>query len=463
MTHLLIVDDNKDFREFLVDKLSRDAQVRAFSNAEDAFNYVLDNQPDVALLDMKLPKMSGMELFQKIKEVSPSTEVILLTGFNNVDNAIQAMQLGAFDYLSKPCRINELRLILHRAAERRKLLRENLTLKQTLSRNQGGRSIIGRSKSIQSLLKLIDKTAQSNSTVLVQGESGSGKELAAQEIHRRSPRKDGPYIVVDCSTLQENLLENELFGHERGAFTDAGKEKQGLFELADGGTIFLDEIGEMGKGLQAKILRVLETGEFRRLGGMRSIKSDLRVVAATNRNLEAEVNKGNFRQDLFYRLNTLMVRVPPLRERTEDIAELARHFLSKLDVTGARKKSLSEGALQKLLQYPWPGNVRELANVIERAVILSETPLIEPDDIQISVSPRVSGKIEREADSAGSVPLEENAGDGGLDSQVQKAERDTIIQTLCDCRYRITETAKTLKISRQRLYRKMEKLGIKLP
>jgi two-component system response regulator AtoC len=305
---IMIVDDEAPFRKLLQKRLSRYGnQVEGFDTSETALSVAEQKHFDVALIDIKMPKMDGIELLRRLKEIHPSLEVIIITGQGTIDSAISAMKLGAYDYLTKPCKLSELDLIVQKAYEKSILQRHNLLLQdQVRMRNPYG-EMIGKSKKIRELRALINKVASASSPVLIEGESGTGKELVANLIHKKSKRSEGPFIVVNCAALQENLLENELFGHEKGAFTGASSLKHGLFELADRGTFFIDEISEMNPNIQAKLLRVIELGEFRRVGGNRQIRVDVRVLAATNRNLEEEVKKGRFREDLFYRLNVVTI------------------------------------------------------------------------------------------------------------------------------------------------------------
>jgi len=438
----MIVDDEAPFRKLLQKRLSRYGnQVEGFDTSETALSVAEQKHFDVALIDIKMPRMDGIELLRRLKEIHPSLEVIIITGQGTIDSAISAMKLGAYDYLTKPCKLSELDLIVQKAYEKSILQRHNLLLQdQVRMRNPYG-EMIGKSKKIRELRALINKVASASSPVLIEGESGTGKELVANLIHKKSKRSEGPFIVVNCAALQENLLENELFGHEKGAFTGASSLKHGLFELADRGTFFIDEISEMNPNIQAKLLRVIELGEFRRVGGNRQIRVDVRVLAATNRNLEEEVKKGRFREDLFYRLNVVTIGLPPLRERKEDIPMLVDYFLKTQLMDGGLGKTISRDALEVLKSYDWPGNIRELANVLERAIILSSGNTITLKDLPLSI-------------------LGHRFDTPGPTTTISGLEKDLIEKTLKQFGWNKTRTAKALGISLRNLYRKIEKYGI---
>ncbi len=448
---VLIVDDNIEFLQFLGEQFSKKGNVsQIFSNADEAIEYTRKSEFDVALVDIKMPGKDGIQLLKELKEIQPNSQVIILTGYSNVDTAIEAMKLGSYDYITKPCKVAELRMIVKKAYEKKMLLEQNTNLKQIISRRAGYSKIIGTSDKIEEINKLISKVASTRAPVLIQGESGTGKELVARVIHQQSIWKENPFIIVDCSSLQDTLLENELFGHEKGAFTDAHAEKKGLFEIADGGTLFLDEIGEMSKDIQAKLLRVLDTSEFRRIGGVRLLKADVRLTFATNKDLKAEVKNGNFREDLFYRLSVISINMPSLRERKADIPLLAKYFHENTKIAGNIKKELTDETLEHLMNYEWPGNIRELANVIERSIILSEGEKITPGDLQILV------------DSSNHVRQnQESFNDSSLEEAVEYAEKNYIEHMLSQYSGNISKLADILKISRASLYRKMKKYNIK--
>jgi DNA-binding NtrC family response regulator len=379
---VLLVDDDDAFREALADELSRgDFRTTAVRDAEAALLATEDHVHDVAIVDLNLPGLSGQELIRQLRERAASMEVIVLTGHATVENAVRTMKDGAYDFLTKPCNLDEIEVVTRKAFEKRTLLRENRLLQRELARHDRFREFVGESASLRSVLEIISKVSQTDSTVLIQGESGVGKELAARAVYRNSPRARRPFIVVDCTSLQETLLQSELFGHERGAFTGAVSRKHGLFEVADSGTVFLDEIGEISLPLQVRILRVLDSGTFRRVGGVRDVKVDVRVICATNRDLYQVVQEGRFRQDLYYRINVVSFTLPPLRERREDIPILARYFAENSPVARKQPVEFTPEVLSVLGSYPWPGNVRELQNVIERALILADGAHVTVDDL----------------------------------------------------------------------------------
>ena len=363
----------------------------------------------MAILDIALPEMDGVQLLERLRQVDPETQVIMLTAQGTVETAIRAMKLGAYDYLIKPCELAQLELQAERAYEQARLARENRTLKAVLRRTEPPGEIVGITPVIRQVLSLIAKVAPTDSSVLIQGESGTGKELVARALHRGSPRTDKPMVVINCAVLQESLLENELFGHEKGAFTSAVTAKPGLFELADGGTLFIDEIGEMAPPLQAKLLRALEDRRIRRVGSTREIRTDVRFLAATNKDLAQEVAASRFRDDLYYRLNVITIDMPPLRERIEDVPLLVRHFLT-LDPRGPRH--IEPEALEFLVHHRWPGNVRELTNVIERAKILAEGPSITVGDLPDEAPPAAPLRAAEPGRPPGVVKRDEPGGPG---------------------------------------------------
>lgn len=374
---ILIADDEKNMRWILEKNLKSEGfAVVSAEDGEEAFNLFLDEIPDMVILDYRMPKLDGMEVLKRIKKINISTPVIMITAHGSTDAAVEAMKIGAVDYISKPFDINELKMTIFKALNIDKLNKEIEYLRD-LSTEKFDNKIVGQSKKMQEIFTMIDKIADTNATVLVMGESGTGKEGIVASIHNKSSRKDMPYIRVNCGAIPENLIESELFGHEKGAFTGANSRKFGRFDRAQGGTLFLDEIGELSLSLQVKILRVLQEKEFERVGGTEVIKSDVRIIAATNRNLEEMVEKGEFREDLLYRLKVIPIWLPPLRERKEDIDLLVEHFIGKYcKETNKEKMIIEKDALDLLKAYDYPGNIRELENLIERMVILCADGII---------------------------------------------------------------------------------------
>ncbi len=386
---ILVVDDEANARNALAEIL-RDEEY-AVETAADGFKALpklKDFEPDVVLTDLKMPGMDGVELLGKVHEHDPEVGVVIMTAFGAVDTAVQAMRQGAADYLTKPLNADALLVVLARTLERSRLRKETQQLRERLDQRFSFENIIGNSPEIQRVFKTVQQVAPSRATVLISGESGTGKELIAAAIHQNSTRKSGPFVKLHCAALAESLLESELFGHERGAFTGADRRREGRFEHANGGTLFLDEIGEISPTIQVKLLRVLQEREFERVGGNQTIKTDVRLIAATNRDLKEMVDKGTFREDLFYRLNVVNLHMPPLRERASDIAALADHFVKRYAREDAKDVSkLSDGALAQLIGYNWPGNVRELENVIERAVVLATSDTIEQEHLPPELTP----------------------------------------------------------------------------
>jgi len=381
---ILVVEDEKSMREVL--KILLDGENYEVMTASDGLEGLSSLDKDIfdlVITDMKMPKADGFQVLKKVKEISPDTIVIMITAFGTKETAIEAMKLGAYDYINKPFNIDEIRLIVRRALEKKRLSDEITILRQKIETTYSIENIIGQSPKMQEMFKLIPKIAQSNSNVLIIGESGSGKELVATALHNLSYRKDKNLITINCAAFSEGLLESELFGHMKGAFTGAMYNKQGLFEIADGGSVFLDEIGEMPISLQAKLLRVIENGTFRRVGGTTDIKVDVRVISATNKDIKEEVTSGRFREDLYYRLNVVPINIPPLRERKEDIPLLVEHFLKK---TSDNPKRITPKAMKLLMDYSWKGNVRELENIIERTALLTDKEEIAPAELPTEIT-----------------------------------------------------------------------------
>ena len=366
---ILVVDDEESMREVIGIMLRREGyRVDLAADGAQADQQLLNQDYDLIISDIKMPRMGGMDLLAKVKERTPETVMIMVTAFSSTDEAVEAMKQGAYDYITKPFRNEEIRLVVQNALERKILRQENRELKRELGQRNSFAGLIGKSKPMQRVYELIEKVAASNVNVLISGESGTGKELVARAIHYQGKRSGRPFVPVNCGAIPENLLESELFGHEKGSFTGAIQQKRGLFEVADGGTLFLDEIGELPPAMQVKLLRVLQEREIRRVGGTRDLPVDVRLVAATNKNLAKEVAAGRFREDLFYRLNVIPLELPPLRDRRQDIPLLVEHFYGRQ--TGRGKVTITEGAMRRLLDYTWPGNIRELENVVERCIVL---------------------------------------------------------------------------------------------
>ena len=440
---ILILDDEPGIRKFLQLALSKNGyEVRAMASPNEALNLLKEEIYDIAVVDLKMPELDGITVLKKMKKIVPDITVIMITAFATVESAIEAMKEGAFDYIIKPFKIDEARLIIERALKEKKLIQENKNLNREVKKCYGLSSIIGESNEIKKVFEIMEKLAGTDSTVLIYGESGTGKELVARAIHYTGSRAHNPFMAIDCSAIPETLLESELFGHEKGAFTGAFRNKEGLFEVAREGTVFLDEIAASGLGIQARLLRVLQEKEFRRVGGTKDIKVNSRVITATNRNLEEEVDKGNFRQDLFFRLNVVLLHLPPLRERSGDIPLLARHFLLKFSKRENKKiKDISQEALLLLENYPWPGNVRELEHLIERAIILTSGEIITPVDLPLRIQEK-NRAIKKM---------------GSLRDMVEEYEKRLIADTLEECKGNKFKAARVLGLSRQNLQYKIKK------
>jgi DNA-binding NtrC family response regulator len=382
---ILLVDDDAAFRHVMSGELRRlGHDVQTASTGEEAIRVAEQLDPAVVLMDLRLPGMDGLSAMKAIRARNPAAEIIMLTGNGTIDTAIESIRVGAFDYVIKPCPLEELHIRIQRAMERRSLRQRAHLLERGLTPPDMASSFIGEHPEFVSLMRLIERLGASDSTVLITGETGSGKERVAKLIHARSARKDRPFVVVDCAALQDSLLQSELFGHERGAFTSADRAKPGLFEVAHGGTIFLDEIGEISHATQTNLLRVLDTSAFRRVGGTSEIRVDVRVLAATNRDLETMVRKQQFREDLYYRMSTIRLEIPPLRKRGTDIELLARHFVGVLNDRFGSSKTIGDAALATLRQHSWPGNVRELLHAVEAAMVVCEGDEILPAHLPLA-------------------------------------------------------------------------------
>jgi DNA-binding NtrC family response regulator len=447
---ILIVDDEAGMRKLLGRVLAKNGYDSvAAANGTEALRLAEAEQFDLVITDIKMPTMDGLQLLQELKNFDPALPIIVITAYGTVESAVQALRAGAYDYITKPFENDEIRLTVAKAFERERLLAENRYLHEELEGRYSFSGIIGSSESMNQVFEMSSSVASSNASVLITGESGTGKELIARSIHYNSSRKDKPFIVLNCAALPENLIESELFGHEKGAFTGATNAKKGRFELAHEGTLFIDEVGEMNPSIQVKLLRVIQEQEFERVGGSRTIHCDVRIVAATNKNLSEAVSDNTFRDDLYYRLNVINIHMPPLRDRREDIESLARHFLERYAAeTGKKISDISPRALSCLLAYDWPGNVRELQNVIERAVVLARgeslTPLDFPQNLQ--------------GDAQICVDIPDR--DGNLTELLEDLERQLIVQTLRRHDNSQTRAADALGIKRTTLRYKMEKYGL---
>jgi DNA-binding NtrC family response regulator len=392
---LLVVDDDAASCEVLAEALRAEGyEVTTAQGGCPALALATEQVFDIVVSDIRMPDLDGLALLRGLREATPDVSVVLMTAFGTVEAALAAIQEGAYDYVSKPLHLDELLLTVRRAVEQRRLVRENQRFRETLQDRYSLGNIVGVSPRMLDVFKLIARVAPTRSTVLISGESGSGKEVVARALHFNSPRAAGPFVTIDCSGLAESLLESELFGHVRGAFTGAVTARRGLFEAGHGGTVFLDEVGDIRPNTQAKLLRVLELQEVKPVGGNDSIRIDVRLIAATNKDLQAEVREGRFREDLFYRLNVVSIHLPPLRERREDIPALAQHFLRKYAAANAKAVDrIAPEAMARLEAYAWPGNVRELENAIERGVAISNHPILLPDDLPVHIAPAVPAPV----------------------------------------------------------------------
>ncbi len=445
---ILIVDDDRAVRSALKINLSKHNKflVETATNAMEAIRLLSESTVDLVLTDVKMPGESGMTLLRKIKDRWPDIPVVIMTGFGSVEDAVEAIKMGASDYLIKPVTKDALFVVIDKALENNRMRSELNDLRSKVEERYGFGNLIGNNEKMRQIYDLASHVAGTSATVLIQGPTGTGKELLAHAIHYNSDRKNRPFIRVNCSALPENLLESELFGHEKGAFSGAIRQHRGRFELADEGTILLDEIGEISPAMQVKLLRVLEEGEFQRIGGMETLKVDVRVIAATNRILSQEVEAGRFRQDLFYRLNVFTIEIPPLRDRRDDIPLLAEHFLRKYSAKNKKKISrIHPAVLQRLMDYDWPGNVRELEHVIEKAVIMTRSREITEVDLPKPKTPPPSHEAKTLAEA------------------LRECERNVIIEALRAENGVQARAAKALGISRSNLNYRLHKLKLKVP
>lgn len=450
---ILIVDDEKGQREILDIILKKEGyQVTAVAGAREALERLEGDEYDIILTDLKMQGISGMDLLQQVLDENPQQCIIIMTAHGTIDSAVEAMKKGAFDYLEKPLERETLLLTLRRAFERLDLLRENRRLQKQLEESQGVPTIIGTHPKMKEVYRIVNKIADTSSTIVIFGESGTGKELVAHAIHNGSSRKDKPFLAINCAAIPEALIESELFGHEKGSFTGASSREIGLFEAANSGTIFLDEIGEMNGAMQAKLLRAIQEREIRRVGGKVSIPVDVRIISATNKDLEQEIRKGNFREDLYYRLNVIRINLPPLRERGSDIITLAEFFVRKYAAAdGIPLQGISKAAMKLLMDYSWPGNVRQLESVIERGVLMTESDFIQPEDLPV--------EIHREIMPGSCLGIDLPA--EGI--CFEDLERDLIIKAMQRSGWIIGKAAPLLGMTYKTLQYRLEKFAIEKP
>jgi len=448
---ILVVDDEVSMRELLAIMLRREGYLVAEAgDGVEALETLRDENFDLVISDIQMPRLNGIELLRAVRDENLDVVVMMMTAYSTTEQAVEAMKLGAYDYITKPFKNDEIRLVVRNALEGRQLRRENQHLKKALEQQISRNTLIGNSPAMKRLLSLIERVAQSQASVLITGESGTGKELVARSIHTGSERSQSSFVAINCGAIPENLIESELFGHEKGAFTGADHQKEGLFEAANGGTLFLDEIGELPMMMQVKLLRVLQEREFRRVGGTKNLPLDVRIVSATNKIFEDEVEAGRFREDLFYRLNVIQVELPPLRQRRDDIPLLLNHFYKKL--TGEKHLPIDPGALQRLIDYDWPGNIRELENLVERCMVLGWDKQLTLDCLPSALQ----GYNRRMSDKIDNLPA-----DGlDLDAYLANVEREVLQKALDRCGGVRTRAAELLRISFRSIRYRLQKLGL---
>ncbi len=454
---ILIVDDEESIRKTLAGVLKDDGyEVLTASSGQTGLDVIQEAQPALALLDIAMPEMDGIETLRRIKDVKPDMPVIMISGHGTIETAVKTTKMGAYDFIEKPLSLERVSLAVKHGLDEHRLREENESLKKRIERRY---EIVGESKEIKALRQQIARAGPSNGWVLIHGESGTGKELVAHGIHGASRRASGPFVEVNCAAIPQELIESELFGHERGAFTGATAMKRGKFELADHGTIFLDEIGDMSLATQAKVLRVLEVQEFQRVGGTKTLKTDVRVIAASNKDLKQEIRKGTFREDLYYRLNVIPLEVPQLRERPDDIPRLAQYFLQEFSRDyGQKPKTIEDDALALFVRYEWPGNVRELRNIIERLIIMSSGPTIKLED----VPPPLNGtSATHESGRPGTPPAPVNRYSSMKEARAA-FERDFIVRKLKEHGGNVSKTADAIGMERSNLHRKIKALRIEV-
>lgn len=457
---ILVVDDDRAIRESLNSLLSdKGYDVLTVEDGHQAIDAVRQREWDVAMVDLKMPGIDGLEVLREVTKMSPNTKVIIITGYATVESAVEAMKQGAIDYIAKPFTVDELLIRLEKTLENVRLLHENIYLREQLNERYKFNNILGKSDVMQDIFRLIEKVAPTDSTILIRGESGTGKELIARAIHHHSLRRNEKFIAVDCGALPETLFESELFGHVKGSFTGAVVTKRGLLEVANNGTFFLDEVGDLSIGIQSKLLRVLQEKEFRQVGGIKNIKVDVRVIAATNRNLEKMIESGNFREDLFYRVNIVPIYLPSLRERKDDIPLLVNHFLESYNKKRKKNiKGVSSDAMNILMDFQWPGNVRELEHTIERLVIMSEGDIIEAEKLPIQLTgKRVCFNITTPKTNEELKKMRKQM----REKAVENIERAFIIEALKRNQWNVSKTAREVGLKRQNFQAMMRKYNIR--
>ena len=450
LAKILVIDDEPSLRDMLTILLQREGyRVNQTENGLGALRMLQEQDYDLVITDIQMPQMSGIELLRQLRADDNDVTVLMITAFSSTEEAVEAMKLGAYDYITKPFKNDEIRLVVKNALERKALKLENLRLKQQLGERFSFQSLIGDSPAMAKLIALLERVAPSQANVLITGESGTGKELVAKALHLNSDRKKYPFVPINCGAIPENLLESELFGHEKGAFTGADRRKEGLFESANRGTLLLDEIGELPMGMQVKLLRVLQEREFRRVGGTKNIPLDIRLIAATNQDLAEMINSGTFREDLYYRLNVVSIELPPLRSRKEDIPLLINSFYQRL--TGSKEYRIAGRALEMLQTYDWPGNVRELENLVERCVVLGETELLAPELLPEHI---------RRRDVPVCTVLDDLPEGFRMEEWLEEIERAVIMKALDKAQGVKKDAAELLGISFRSIRYRTEKLGI---
>lgn len=451
---LLIVEDEPSQREMLAEFLRKEGHwVMEAQDGSTALEIIKNRPLDVVIMDQKMPGMSGLEVLEKAKKIQPELDVLMVTAYGTVESAVEAMKKGAFDYLTKPIDLEELLITLGRLTERRTLIRENELLRERLRETAvDSGTLIYKSRSMAEVVNLAGRVAPSKATVLILGESGTGKELLARLIHSLSPRSHRPLVTVNCAALPESILESELFGHEKGAFTGAFQRRIGRFEQADGGTLFLDEIGDLSPSVQVKLLRFIQEGEFQRVGGTATLHADVRLISATHKDLQSAIREGTFREDLYYRLNVVTLQVPPLRERREDIRPLVDHFLRRYAKENGKKiDGVSREAMDLLLKYDYPGNVRELENIVERAVVITRDSVIQTQDLPFDMKGKELSHQEKTEEKK------------GLRAAVESLEKSLIEKAMSEAQFNQTKAARLLGLSERMLRYKLKKYGLKSP